>query len=72
MYRGIGPGGGAVGVGVVAGAGQLPFTGFPLAIMLLIALTLIVVGVVMTRVAFGGAPSTGLTSSGTVRGTERS
>ena len=51
---GVSFGTGAGGVG-----GSLPTTGVPLLMLLLIALTMIVVGVVMTRVAFGSAPAGG-------------
>ena len=68
MYRGIlGGAGGAGTVGAVGGAfgsGSLPNTGVPILFLLLIALSMIVVGAVMARVAFstpalaGEAPAT--------------
>lgn len=76
MYRGIagGTGTGVLGIGVTQGRSGLPVTGVPLAVLLLIALTMIVVGVVMTRVAFGPPPAAAGEgpTSGTERGTSRS
>ncbi len=73
MYRGVLGGGGTAVLGVGFTADRLPLTGVPLLLLLLIALTMIVVGVVMTRVAFGSAPAGGPTpASRTGRGTKGS
>ena len=75
MYRGVLGGGGTavLGVSFGSGAGSLPRTGVPLMLLLLIALTMVVVGVVMTRVAFGSAPAGGQTPpTRTTRGTKGS
>ncbi len=75
MYRGVLGGGGTavLGVSFGTGAGSLPTTGVPLLLLLPIALTMVVVGVVMTRVAFGSAPAGGQTPpTRTTRGTKGS
>jgi len=75
VYRGVLGGGGTavLGVSFGSGAGSLPRTGVPLMLLLLIALTMVVVGVVMTRVAFGSAPAGGQTPpTRTTRGTKGS
>lgn len=74
MYRGImGGAGGAGTAGVVGGTfggggTSLPTTGVPIMLLLLIALTMIVVGAVMARVAF---PSPSAAAEGTATETAR-
>jgi hypothetical protein len=70
----MGGAGGAGTAGVVGGTfggggASLPTTGVPIMLLLLIALTMIVVGAVMARVAFGSPATAGEgTATETARG----